>query len=231
MPMKAVLFDAGNTLIFISREATLPVLREAGAQVDERSLRAAECVALELVAGMVDENSTGMEDHIWKEYFATLFRESGVPEEKLEEVGTRLGEIHQEKHLWTHVEPGTVDALESLRAAGIRMGVISNADGRVESAIIASGLRDYFEFVMDSELEGVAKPDPEIFLRACRRMELDPPECLYVGDLYQVDVMGARGAGLHAVLLDPEDRHDFPVDRIPSVAHLPVYLDRLSRGD
>ena len=231
MPIKAVLFDAGNTLIFIDRERTIPVLREAGAETDLERFREAECTALDFISTMVDETSTGMEDEIWSEYFTTLFRENGVPEERLKEVGERLGSLHEEEHLWTFVDPGTAPALEALRGAGIRLAVISNADGRVESALIASGIREHFEFVMDSELEGVAKPDPEIFLRACTRLGLDPSECLYIGDLYPVDVLGARGAGLHAVLLDPLDRHEYPVDRIPTVAHLPDYLDRLSSDD
>jgi len=231
MPIKAVLFDAGNTLVFIDRERTIPLLREAGAATDPERFREAECTALELVSGMVDESSTGMEDDIWSQYFATLFRENGVPEERLKEVGERLTELHNERHLWTHVDDTTPPALEALREAGIRLAVISNADGRVESAIIASGIREHFEFVMDSELEGVAKPDPEIFLRACARLGLEPSECLYIGDLYPVDVLGARNAGLQAVLLDPEDRYDYAVDRIPTVAHLPAYLDRLSSDD
>jgi FMN phosphatase YigB (HAD superfamily) len=45
-----------------------------------------------------------------------------------------------------------------------------------------------------------------------------------VGDLYPVDVIGARSAGLQAVLLDPWDTFDIDVDRIPSVAALPEYL-------
>ena len=231
MPIKAVLFDAGNTLVFIDRERTIPLLREAGAETGPERFREAECTALELISGLVDETSTGTEDDIWHQYFTTLFRENGVPEERLKEAGERLTEMHHERHLWTHVDDTTPPALEALRRAGIRLAVISNADGRVEAAIVASGIREHFEFVMDSELEGVAKPDPEIFLRACARLGLEPFECLYIGDLYPVDVLGARKAGLHAVLLDPLDRYDHPVDRIPTVAYLPDYLDRLSSDD
>jgi len=231
MPIKAVLFDAGNTLVFIDRERTIPLLQGAGADTDPERFREAECTALELISGLVDETSTGTEDDLWHQYFTTLFRENGVPEAKLDEVGASFGVLHEEEHLWTYVEADTPPALEALLRAGIRLAVISNADGRVESAIIASGIREHFEFVMDSELEGVAKPDPEIFLRACARLGLEPSECLYIGDLYPVDVLGARNAGLHAVLLDPLDRYDYPVDRIPTVAHLPAYLDRLSSDD
>ena len=55
-------------------------------------------------------------------------------------------------------------------------------------------------------------------------MGLAPSDCLYVGDLYPVDVVGARGAGMDAVLLDPLGVLDFPVDRIPTVSDLPAYM-------
>ena len=151
-----------------------------------------------------------------------------MPPNRLEEVGQRVWEVHQESHLWTWVAPGTPNALAVLKEKGYRMAVISNADGRVEGLIRGAGLGDFFDFVLDSEVEGVEKPDPEIFLRGCRRMEVEPRRSLYVGDLYPVDVVGARKAGLHAVLLDPLDRLSHPVDRIPNVAALPGYLERVS---
>jgi len=98
----------------------------------------------------------------------------------------------------------------------------------VEGLIRGAGLGEFFDFVLDSEVEGVEKPNPEIFLRACGRMGVDPGRSLYVGDLYPVDVVGARKAGLHAVLLDPLDRLSYPVDRIPNVAALPGYVERVS---
>jgi len=59
-------------------------------------------------------------------------------------------------------------------------------------------------------------------------MGVSPAESLYVGDLYPVDVLGARKAGLQAVLVDPMDRLDYPVDRVRDVAALPAYMARLS---
>jgi HAD superfamily hydrolase (TIGR01509 family) len=111
------------------------------------------------------------------------------------------------------------------------MAVISNADGRVEGLIRDAGLGEYFEFVLDSEVEGVEKPDPEIFLRACERMGVVPEESLYVGDLYPVDVLGAQNVGMRAVLLDPGGALDYPVDTIPSVEFLPDYLSGLTDLD
>jgi putative hydrolase of the HAD superfamily len=56
--------------------------------------------------------------------------------------------------------------------------------------------------VVDSHSEGLRKPDPVIFQRACGRIGVEPADCLYAGDLPDIDVDGARGAGLEAVLID-----------------------------
>jgi len=233
MPFDAIFFDAGNTLIFINPDEVLPVLADVGVDAGPTEFWEAEFRARMGLSRTVEEGGTGTEAHIWRVYFEELFRGCGVEGKDLATVGERVRALHAESHLWTHVDPATRPALEDLRAAGHRLAVISNADGRVEGLLRRGGLHPLFEFVMDSAVEGVEKPDPEIFLRACRRMGVSPGSALYVGDLYPVDVVGARAAGLEAVLLDPWDRLDYPVDRIPDVAALPGYLsdlaERLSR--
>lgn len=228
MPIKAIIFDAGNTLIFIDPQVMVPVLREYGADVDEEGFRRAEYFARTRLTQRVEEGAFGTENHLWKEYFENLLRTSGVPDSRIEEVGSRIVEIHTDRHLWTHMDPSTRPALDRLLESGYRLAVISNADGRMEGLIEGAGIRDCFEFVMDSEIEGVEKPDSEIFLRACSRMGLPPGECLYVGDLYPVDVLGARKAGLQALLLDPFGALDYPVDRLRDVSALPDYMEQLS---
>jgi putative hydrolase of the HAD superfamily len=229
MPFDAIFFDAGNTLIFINPSAVLPIFLEIGVEADENTFWEAEFRAREGLARTVENGATGTEAHMWHAYFVELFRGCGIPEERLDEVGARVRELHAESHLWTYVDPATGPALEALKARGFRLAVISNADGRVEGLIRGAGLQDYFEFVMDSAVEGVEKPDPEIFLRACERMGVEPGDSLYVGDLYPVDVLGARSAGMEAILLDPMGRLEYPVGRIPNVAALPGYINDLER--
>ena len=94
------------------------------------------------------------------------------------------------------MQEGTSEILETLHTDGYRLAVISNADGRIQSLLERVGLLGHFEFVIDSELVGVEKPDAAIFREGCRRLDLPPGECVYVGDLYPVDYLGAREAGL-----------------------------------
>ncbi len=136
-------------------------------------------------------------------YLEALFRASGVPPDRMPEVRDCLQRLHLERHLWCSIHERTHESLSRLRAAGLRLGIVSNSDGRVEQALAVSGLRDYFDVVIDSSLVGVEKPDPAIFQAALDALGVGPEEALYVGDLYEVDVLGARAAGIEAVLLAP----------------------------
>jgi HAD superfamily hydrolase (TIGR01509 family) len=124
-----------------------------------------------------------------------------VAAERLGEVRDRLTLLHRERHLWCSVKERTRESLLRLRKAGLRLGVVSNSDGRAEQALEEAGLRDCFDVVIDSGLVGIEKPDPRIFQTALEALGVAPEEALYVGDLYEVDVVGARGAGMDAVLL------------------------------
>jgi putative hydrolase of the HAD superfamily len=198
--LKAVLFDAGNTLLFLDYDRMaaavgavlgLPLdpVRLAGAAGD--ASRAAERVR-------------GKDRDRARVHLETLFTAVGVPPARMDEARGCLERLHRESNLWCRLAAGTREALDRLRAGGLRLGVVSNADGRVEEALVAAGLRDCFDVVLDSALVGVEKPDPAIFRAAIDALAVAPAEALYVGDLYDVDVVGARAAGIEAVLLVPD---------------------------
>jgi len=81
--------------------------------------------------------------------------------------------------------------------------VISNSNGTVAAILDRLGLGPHLDFVIDSSEVGVEKPDPRIFQIALDRAGLRAHEAAYVGDLYSIDVVGARAAGLSAILMDP----------------------------
>jgi HAD superfamily hydrolase (TIGR01549 family) len=112
---------------------------------------------------------------------------------------------------WNSPEPQAPEALALLRRAGLRAAVISNSNGSIRSILDSLGLVDHLDFVLDSAEVGVEKPNPKIFQLALSRAGLAPTEAAYVGDLYSIDILGARAAGLRAVLLDP-GRHWGPRD-------------------
>ena len=224
MSLEAVLFDAGNTLVYAHAGRLAEIFRSEGSEADEGSVAEAELQARRSLHDAIKQGHVGTEPAVWHEYFTVLFKNGGVPADRMEAVGRKVRDVHAVDHLWTGVAPGTADALSALLAAGLRLGVISNADGRMEDVLERAGLRSFFEFVVDSEVIGVEKPDPAIFAEGCRRLALPPASCLYVGDLYPVDYVGATAAGMSAVLLDPLGLHDQRVPTVASLAELPSFV-------
>jgi putative hydrolase of the HAD superfamily len=185
----------------------IDIYRAEGVGIDVEAFLRCELEARRVLHEHVDEGHNGTEPELWRDYFLALFERSGVPAQAVDAVSERVRAEHAREHLWTYAHPWTGDALASLAAAGYRVGVISNADGRMEGALERAGVRAHVEFVLDSGRVGVEKPDAAIFLAGCEAIGAEPEACVYVGDLYPVDYVGAVAAGLRAVLLDPLEIH------------------------
>lgn len=203
MSLQAVLFDAGNTLVALD----YPRLAARVGAATGVPLTGEFLASQAGEAALVMERQDGTDRERASRYLETLFRLAGVPAAHGQLVRDTLLALHREKHLWSGVDPRTAPALDRLRRAGYRLAVVSNSDGRAEEALAAADLLSRFEFVIDSQLVGFEKPDPRIFAAALDRMGLPPAEALYVGDLYEIDVIGARRAGLDVILLDPLGKH------------------------
>ncbi|HEY3012972.1 MAG TPA: HAD-IA family hydrolase [Gemmatimonadales bacterium] len=194
--LRAVLFDAGNTLVFLD----YPRLAQGvGAALGLTLSGETLCQHVPEATRAMERAGTDQERAA--AYLEALFLLGGVPPDRMAEVRECLARMHRERHLWSSVAERSGESLARLRAAGLRLGVVSNSDGRVEQALEAAGLRGYFDVVIDSAALGVEKPDPRIFHAALDALGVRPEEALYVGDLYEVDVLGARAAGMEAVLL------------------------------
>jgi HAD superfamily hydrolase (TIGR01509 family) len=197
--LRAVLFDAGNTLVFLDYAR---LAHGVGAALG-LSLSGAGLAAHAPAASRAMERAGGTDRERAAAYLETLFLLSGVPPDRLAELRDCLARMHGELHLWCAVQTGSAESLARLRAAGLQLGVVSNSDGRVGQALEAAGLRQYFDVVVDSALVGLEKPDPRIFQTALEALGVAPEEALYVGDLYEVDVLGAQAAGIRAILFGP----------------------------
>jgi putative hydrolase of the HAD superfamily len=125
---------------------------------------------------------------------------------------------------WCDIRPGTREALSRL-AQKYRLGVISNADGKIAEILGRSGIADCFETITDSGIVGKEKPDPLIFETALKSLGVGPQESLYIGDVYSVDYLGATGVGMHAVLFDVAGTYkDKDVPRVESLEQLESLL-------
>ncbi len=218
-----VLFDAGGVLLdldyaFLKRLLTA---RHVAASVGE--LAAAESIARTTIDKRVREG--GRSSEAWRDYFRILLARVGAPPEASEEIIDTLAEAHERVGLWTVAIDGAVVTVRALKAAGHRLGVVSNAEGRVERDLDSAGYAGLFETVVDSHVVGVEKPDPRIFGIAVERMGVAAESAVFLGDVPAVDVAGARAAGLTAVLLDRHDLYpEVDVPRLRSIGELPDWL-------
>lgn len=201
--IKAVLFDAGNTLVWLDHPFIVQLLREHGVETSMEQLTEAEYGAKLLMDELVRGGNGGDDASRARIFFAEIFTRVGVAEDSFGPLSERLFARHAESNLWSSVRDRTAETLDELRRRGYRLGVISNADGRVEGLLEAVGLRPHFELVVDSGVVGVEKPDPRIFHLALEQMGVAPAEAVYVGDIYEIDMVGARRAGMRPILIDP----------------------------
>jgi putative hydrolase of the HAD superfamily len=217
--IRYVIFDVGNTLMHLDYAFIADVLAQHGHPTTPLAIRIAEYeakAALDRILAPVLGAEDGVEAHMWPRgedrprppsYFSIVLHHLGIAESQQEPILAALHLQHQTSSLWRVVEPDTNAVLDALRASGLTLGVISNADGRIEADLERTGLRRHFTVVIDSHVVGVEKPNPAIFALALARLGAPAEASLYVGDVLTIDVMGARRAGLRAVLMDTLSRY------------------------
>jgi HAD superfamily hydrolase (TIGR01509 family) len=202
--LRAILFDAGNTLLQMNYPAIAEYLVARGhpvsvLQVADAELRARVCLDGDLTSGASTESK---DTH--GRYLRYVLRHLGISDEdEVRAIAAWRLSYNPPVGLWNRADPEAVPSLRRVKAAGLIAGVISNSNGSVRSILEEAGLAPDLDFIIDSGVVGVEKPDPRIFRVALEQAQVPPEAALYVGDLYSVDVVGARRAGLGAVLLDP----------------------------
>jgi putative hydrolase of the HAD superfamily len=221
MPVETIFLDAGGVLVWPNWQRISVALLRHGVKVDPAMLGRADPHARraldlsDVISGSSDQRRGSM-------YFNLVLTHAGVPlSERTEDALSEMREYHARFNLWELVPDFVPQALGRLRADGFRLGVVSNANGTLHEAFDRLGLAPFFEVIIDSADEGVEKPHPRLFEVALERAGATPATTVHVGDLYHVDVVGARAAGLSAILVDEADlRHGVDCPRVRSIAEL-----------
>lgn len=228
-----VFLDVGNTLISIDFDRIATELTARRLPCEAGSLRRAEAAARPGYSERVFVTGVRSDRTLFHSYLSAVFEKArglgSLPAADLDHLVTELTPVlrpdGRASALWRMVMPGVPEALERLQRQGLTLAVVSNSDGTCARSLDEAGLLKYMNVVIDSAEVGVEKPDPRIFAIAVARCGADPRRTLYVGDLYHADVIGARGAGLHPVLLDPHG--DWPPLDCDRAQDLSVVADRL----
>jgi HAD superfamily hydrolase (TIGR01509 family) len=203
--LKTIFFDAGGVLVVPNWSRVSDTLERHGVTVPAEALRAAEPTVKFAIDQSVGARLT-TDAKRWLDYFDAVLETAGVPASAGRDAAVaEVRAYHHAHNLWEDVLPDAVPALERLTAAGLRLAVASNANGTVPRCFQRLGLDKYFHAICDSHLEGVEKPDPRFFQILLDRTDSQPESTIHIGDLYHVDVVGGRNAGLQVMLLDRDD--------------------------
>ena len=229
MALQTVFLDAGGVLLFPNWTRISEALARHGVTVTPEALAAADPIARKQIDDGKTIAVTNDAKRGWL-FFNLILTAAGV---QLSDATTaaldELNVYHRERNLWEVVPDGVVPALEALSALGLRLTVVSNANGTMCAHMDRLGLSRYVHCVLDSFDFGVEKPDPRLFEIALERSGADRATTIHVGDLYQVDVVGARAAGLRGVLLDEKGLYE-GVD-CPRVRSLAELVSRIQAGE
>lgn len=198
--------DAGGVLCHPAWTRVSLKLSGHGVSVSAETLAAAEPHAKKemdeaTVIGSTDDASRG-----WL-YFNKVLEHAGVPLSSDTDAALHdLRAYHRAENLWEHVPADVIPAVDALRQLGLRLVVVSNANGRLRHLFDRLGMTPAFDVVLDSHDWGVEKPDPRLFQIALEQSGATADATAHVGDFFHIDVAGARAAGLReGILLDTAD--------------------------
>ena len=225
---RTVFLDAGGVLITPNWPRAAGALARRGVEVSPDALAAAEpFIKQELdVAPTVQSTNDRQRGYV---YFDRILVRAGIAVSPATDAAMEeLVAFNDREGAWDVVTPGAVTSLRRLRAASCAIVVVSNSNGRARQILRRVGLERWVDLVIDSHEERVEKPDGRIFEIALERSGAERSSTIHCGDIYHIDVVGARAAGLPAVLLDAAGL--YAGADCPRVASLPEFVDRLLAG-
>ena len=161
---------------------------------------------------------------VYADYEVRMLKQTGkeISQELALKIMAKLWEIGLKFKPFDDAMP----VLGLLKERGLKTGLISNVGQDIESTCKELGLQPYLDFKVTSFEIGYDKPRPEIFLAALDRAQAKAEEAIYVGDQYDMDILGARGVGMKAVLIDRNDYSPDVTDcpRIHSLSEIVEYV-------
>lgn len=203
LTIRTLFLDAGGVLCHPAWPRVSAALATEGVVVSADRLAAAEPLAKRDIDEASVIGATNDAGRGWL-YFNKVLERAGIPLSEASDAAlAMLREYHRSENLWEYVPNDVRPALERLRTLGLTMVVVSNANGRLRYLFDRLDLTRFFDVVLDSHEWAVEKPDPRLFQIALEQSGGEAATTAHVGDLYHIDVVGARNAGLcEGILLD-----------------------------
>lgn len=154
----------------------------------------------------------------WSQLVCNIFRcvKPNIDQGKLQELTETLIRIYRTSECWCHIDGGE-ELLRKVREAGKQIGVISNFDPSLEKVLEEMNLLDKFDFILTSYEAGYQKPHNNIYQIPLDKCNVKSHEALHIGNMYDIDYVGARNAGWSSLLVTPNEKELKKVE--PSHGH------------
>jgi putative hydrolase of the HAD superfamily len=224
MPIKAVTFDVGGTLIEPWPSAG-HVYAEIAARHGSQSFSPEQLNARFKAAWRARQKFGHSRDE-WAQLVEEVFRGADPLNENF---FPELYEQFARREAW-RIFDDVLPALDALAANNIKLAVISNWDERLRGLLKSFSLDRYFEALIISCEVGFPKPSPVIFEHAARKLGLSAHEMLHIGDSREMDVQGARAAGFHALQIH-RTAQNTSRDALNSLTELPARVEKLQNSN
>lgn len=222
----AVFFDVDFTLIRPGRRflgaGYAETCERHGIEVDPLLFDTAVAQALPLL----DTTDLRYDDQVFVAYTARIIELMGGRGAGVESAAREIY-VDWAEHRHFEMYADVTDTLHTLHKRGIRLGLISNSHRPLGSFGTHFNLDGLFSVTVSSAEFGVMKPDPRIFEEALGQMRVRADEAVMVGDSFSHDVAGARGVGMHGVLLDRARRARDIDPSVPVIRTLRELPDRI----
>jgi putative hydrolase of the HAD superfamily len=228
--IKAVCFDFFNTIAGYDpprEKIFLEICNKHGIGVDPKALASALPSADkyhrdENRRSPIDKRSKLGQMNFYMNHATIALRGAGV---KINKIIAWEMVMAFKKYTWDmKIYPDSADALKAVKQKGLTVGVISNIDKEMESITRDMGIDTFIDFYVTSVEAGCEKPAPGIFMLALKKAGVSAEEAVYVGDQYELDVLGAANAGIKAILMDRNrwfaDLKDTPrIEKLPDIVN------------
>jgi len=233
--IKAVFFDAADTLFFIKKglgNTYAETAKKYGINPDPQDLKKAFSkhfpTAPPLAFGNVsDEERKSLEKKWWYEVVRKVYGDIGMFDD-FDDYFNDLFELFR-KAAW-QIFPETKNVLNEIKSLGFTLIIVSNFDSRVYDVCENLRIINHFDdFIISSEA-GYAKPDIEIYNIALSRNNLNPQQCVFIGDNYLNDYVAPTKIGMKALLLNRENENEqYSVNKISDLNELLTLLQNNGR--
>jgi putative hydrolase of the HAD superfamily len=223
--LRVLLLDVGGVLVRPNFDRLAGTLQAHGVFADPAAMAAAEPRVKKTLDRPPSPGFATDAERGWH-YFNLVLSQARVARSAATDAALAEVKAWHDRHcLWEDVLEEVRPSLERFRAAGLRLAAVSNSNGTLRRLFDRLGFTPAFDVILDSQVEGVEKPDPRIFRLALERLGAEAGAAIHVGDFYHVDVLGARAAGIRPVLVDEAGLYpEADCPRVRSVAELAAHL-------